>query len=95
MAPPNILPSYIRVRAVVRDCGEGHTDTHTAVTNIHFALATPHAKCNYCILCNTNCIKCCMLIKQKELEGGHQGKDGRMMLKELNCFRTSLEDLQV
>jgi len=35
-------PSYIRVHAVVWECGEGQT----AVTNIHFALATPHAKCN-------------------------------------------------
>jgi len=38
--------SYIRVRAVVRECGEGQTDTHTAVATIHFALATPHSKCN-------------------------------------------------
>ena len=27
-------------------CGEGQTDRHTAVANIHFASATPHAKCN-------------------------------------------------
>jgi len=29
-------------------CGEGqtHTDTQTRVNNIHFASATPHAKCN-------------------------------------------------
>jgi len=39
-------PSYIRVRAVVRECGEGQTNTQTAVTNIHFASATPHTKCN-------------------------------------------------
>jgi len=28
-APPTIPPSYIRVRAVVRECGEGQTDTQT------------------------------------------------------------------
>ena len=27
-------------------CGEGQTDTQTAVVNIHFASATPHAQCN-------------------------------------------------
>jgi len=27
--------SYIRVRAVVRECGEGQTDTQMPVTNIH------------------------------------------------------------
>ena len=53
-SPP---PTYFRVRAVVLECGEEqtdrqrhrqtYTDTHTAVTNIHFASATPHAKCNY------------------------------------------------
>jgi len=36
---PTIPPSYIRVRAVVWECGEGqrhrHTDTQTVVTNIH------------------------------------------------------------
>jgi len=26
---PTILPTYIRVRAVVWECGEGHTHTHT------------------------------------------------------------------
>jgi len=35
-APPTIPPSYIRVCAVVRECGEGQTDrqtdTQTAVT---------------------------------------------------------------
>jgi len=33
---PTIRPSYIRVRTVVWECGEGqtrHTDTQTAVTN--------------------------------------------------------------
>jgi len=40
---PYHYPSYIRVRAVVWECGEGptdrqtHTDTQTAVINIHFA----------------------------------------------------------
>jgi len=37
--------SYIRVRAVVWECGEGQTDTQTAVAN-NFVSATPHAKCN-------------------------------------------------
>jgi len=44
---PTIPPSYIRVRAVVWACGEGQTDRHTdlqtAVANINFASATPHA----------------------------------------------------
>jgi len=52
--PPNSaqlpFPSYIRVRAVVWECGEGqsdrHTDTQTAVANIYFASATPHVKYN-------------------------------------------------
>jgi len=43
---PTILPSYIRVRAVVRECSEGQTDAHTAVTTIHFASSTTGAKCN-------------------------------------------------
>jgi len=38
-------PSYIRVRAVMWECDAGQTDTQTAVTTIHFASATPHAKC--------------------------------------------------
>jgi len=37
--PHTIPPSYIRVPAVVWECGEGQTDKHT-VTNIHFAWAT-------------------------------------------------------
>jgi len=45
-------PGYIRVRAVVWECGEGETDRQTdtqmVVTNIQFATATPHAKCDYC-----------------------------------------------
>jgi len=48
---PTILSSYIRVRAVVWECGEGQTDRHTdaqmAVATIYFASAMPHAKCNY------------------------------------------------
>jgi len=51
---PTIAPSYIRVRAVVWECGEGqsdretdrHTDTQTVVANIHFVSAMPHAKCS-------------------------------------------------
>jgi len=44
---PTIPPSYNRVRTVVWERGEGHqTDTQTAVTDIHFASATPRAKCN-------------------------------------------------
>jgi len=47
-------PSYIRVRALVWECGRGQThrhtdsqiDTQTRVTNIHFASSTTHAKCN-------------------------------------------------
>ena len=45
--PPNTIPlTYMRVRAVVWQCGGGQTDTQTTVTNIHFASATPYAKCN-------------------------------------------------
>ena len=43
---PTIPPSYTRVCAVVQECGEGETDTQTAVVTIHFALAMPHAKFN-------------------------------------------------
>jgi len=51
---PTILASYIRVRAVVWECGEGQTDRHTdtqrdtqtALASIHFASAVPRAKCN-------------------------------------------------
>jgi len=51
---PTIRPIYIRARAVVWECGEEQTDTQThtdtqkqtAVINIHFASATPHAKCH-------------------------------------------------
>jgi len=51
---PTIIPSHIRVRAVVWACGKGQTDTHTqthahtqmAMTDKQFASATPHAKCN-------------------------------------------------
>jgi len=39
-------PSYIQVRAAVRECGEGQTDTQTAVTTIHFVSSRTHAKCN-------------------------------------------------
>jgi len=53
-----IPPSHIRVRAVVWECGEGQTDRRTestnrhktTVTNIHFASAEPHAKCNKLLL---------------------------------------------
>jgi len=43
-----MLPSYIRVRAVVSAYGRGdtRTDTQTRVTTIHFASSTTHAKCN-------------------------------------------------
>jgi len=44
-APPTVPQSYIRVRAVVWECGEGQTDTQTRVTTIHFASSTTHAKC--------------------------------------------------
>jgi len=53
-ALPTIPLSYIRVFAVVWECGEGQTDRHrdtqTAVANIHFAWATPYAKCTKCIV---------------------------------------------
>jgi len=39
-APRTIPPSYIGVRAVVWECGEGQTDTQAAVTAIHFASST-------------------------------------------------------
>ena len=45
-----ILPSYIRVHAVVWACGEGQTDaqTETLVTTIglHIASLSTHARCN-------------------------------------------------
>ena len=41
-----ISPSYIRVRAVLWECGEGQTDRQTAVANIHFTSVTHHVKCN-------------------------------------------------
>jgi len=44
-APPTIPPTYVWVCAVVWECGEGQTDTQTAVASIHFALAMPHVKC--------------------------------------------------
>ena len=45
-APHTIPPSYICVTAVVWECGEGQTDTQTAMASIHFASAVPHMKCN-------------------------------------------------
>jgi len=49
-----MLPSYIRVRAVVWAYGRGQTDTQTytqtRVTTIHFASSTTHAKCNHVLL---------------------------------------------
>ena len=36
------VPSCIRVRVVVWECGEGQTDTQAAVTTIRFASAMPH-----------------------------------------------------
>jgi len=47
-----IPPSYIWVHPVVCDCGEGQTDTQTAVTTTYFASAAPHAKCNDTALVN-------------------------------------------
>jgi len=50
--PLTIPPNYIRVRAVVWKCGKEQTETdtqadrETTVTNVHFASATPNAKCN-------------------------------------------------
>jgi len=50
---PTIPASYIRVHAVVWECGEGQTDTQTAVANIYFASTMPHTKCNYLIQTNS------------------------------------------
>jgi len=60
---PTIPPTYIGVRAVVWECGEvqadRHTDrdrhkhTQTAVTTIHFASSTTHARCNH-VACSCN-----------------------------------------
>ena len=44
--PPTIPTAYIQVHAAVSECCEGQTDAQTAVTSIHFASATPHAKRN-------------------------------------------------
>ena len=44
--PPTIAPTYIRVRAVVWERGEGQTDTQTRVTNPRFASSTTHEKCS-------------------------------------------------
>jgi len=48
---PYHSPSYIRVHAVVWECCKGQTNRQThrqmAMANIHFALATLQAKCNY------------------------------------------------
>ena len=47
---PTIPQSYIRVRAIVLECGKGQTerltDTQMSMANIHFASAIPHVKCN-------------------------------------------------
>ena len=63
---PNIPPSYIRVHAVVWECGKGqtvrHTDTNTTVTNIHFASVTPHAKSNRQLL---NFTELCVQLTQQ------------------------------
>jgi len=40
-APPTIPPSYIRVCAVLWECGKGQTDRHTDRCNTH-----RHTKCN-------------------------------------------------
>jgi len=52
---PYHSPSYIRVRAVVWEFGEGqtYTDTQTAVTNIHFTSARPHATCTKWCFCRS------------------------------------------
>ena len=42
-APPTIPPSYIRVHAVVWECGEGHTDGRDQYT---FHVVYDYAKCN-------------------------------------------------
>jgi len=58
-ASPTILPSYIRVHAIVSAYGRGQTDTQTDtqthMTTIHFVLSTTHAKCNN--KQKSNCLK--------------------------------------
>jgi len=44
---PYHSPSYIRSMQCGNAVKDRHTDTQTAVANIHFASAMPHAKCNY------------------------------------------------
>ena len=46
-APPTIPQVTSGSVQVVWECGNEQTDRQTAVTNIHFASATPHAKCKY------------------------------------------------
>jgi len=44
---PYHSPSYIRICAVVWECGKGQTGTQMSVANIHFASAIPHMKSKY------------------------------------------------
>jgi len=39
-------PSYIRIRAVLWECGERQTGTQPVIANTHFASTMPQAKCN-------------------------------------------------
>jgi len=52
---PSILPSYIRVRAVVWKCGEEQTDTQTDARDQYTFrfVYTTHRKCNYLTHKNT------------------------------------------
>jgi len=41
------FPSYIQVHAVVWECGEGQTDTHSSQRDQYTFRSTTHAICNY------------------------------------------------
>ena len=64
MGTPTISPTYIRVRAVVWECGH----RQTRVTDIHFASSVTHAKCSHTVakfttfvhvICGNMCTKFC------------------------------------
>jgi len=63
-APPTIPSSYIQIRSVVWECGNGQTDTQTVATNTHFVSATPHAKWNDASVTVTTKASCSQLQEQ-------------------------------
>jgi len=72
-------PSYIRVRAVVWECGEGqrdrHTDTQMRVTNIHFTSDTPHAKWHIYNTLTGLLLECCDtvgLVREEHMDWWNQ-----------------------